>query len=137
MQELCAHDRHIALFIRKTNVIHQKFRLISQILYGILTPRWLTYVLDEETAPIIKRFGVNVMGVDESLPLMDGAKAAIDALSAFFFDTLSLKSRLSDLGIDESNFEIMAKKACAPEGVLYGFTNLTPKDVEAIYRMCL
>ena len=104
---------------------------------AILTPRWLTYVLDEENAPIIKRFGVNVMGVDESLPLMDGAKAAIDALSAFFFDTLSLKSRLSDLGIDESNFEIMAKKACAPEGVLYGFTNLTPKDVEAIYRMCL
>ena len=36
MQELYAHDRHIALFIRKTNVIHQKFRLISQILYGIL-----------------------------------------------------------------------------------------------------
>ena len=104
---------------------------------AILTPRWLSYVLDEETAPIIKRFGVNVMGVDEELPLMDGAKAAIDALSAFLFDTLGLKSRLSDLGIDDSNFEIMAKKACGQEGVLHGFTDLTPKDVEAIYRMCL
>ena len=104
---------------------------------AILTPRWLSYVLDEETAPIIKRFGVNVMGVDESLSLMDGAKAAIDALSKFFFDTLGLKSRLSDLGIDDKNFAIMAKKACGQSGVLHGFTDLTPKDVEAIYRMCL
>lgn len=104
---------------------------------AILTPRWLTYVLDEETAPIIKRFGINVMGVDESLSLMDGAKATIEALSTFFFDTLGLKSRLSDLGIDDRSFAVMAKKACGQNGVLHGFTNLTPKDVEAIYRMCL
>lgn len=31
---------------------------------AILTPRWLLYVLDEETAERIRRFGVNVMGVD-------------------------------------------------------------------------
>ena len=104
---------------------------------AILTPRWLSYVLNEETASIIKRFGVNVMGVDESLSLMDGAKAAIDALSKFFFDTLGLKSRLSDLGIDDKDFAVMAKKACGQSGVLHGFTDLTPKDVEAIYRMCL
>lgn len=104
---------------------------------AILTPRWLSYILNEETAPVIKRFGVNVMGVDESLSLMDGAKAAIDALSTFFFDTLGLKSRLSDLEIDDQNFEKMAKKACGKYGMLPGFTNLKPKDVEEIYRMCL
>jgi hypothetical protein len=104
---------------------------------AIIIPRWLTYILSKETAPVIKRFGVNVMGVDESLSLMDGAKAAIDALSAFFFDTLGLKSRLSDLGIDDKSFEEMAKTACGQNGVLHGFTDLTPKDVEAIYRMCL
>lgn len=40
--------------------------------YGlaILTPRWLSYVLDEETAPIIKRFGVNVMSSRESILAM-------------------------------------------------------------------
>ena len=104
---------------------------------AILTPRWLSYVLDEETAPVIRRFGVNVMGVDASLSVMDGAKAAIDALSRFFFETLGLKSTLSELGIDDQNFAVMAQKACGPYGVLPGFTNLTPKDVEAIYRMCL
>lgn len=105
---------------------------------AILTPRWLSYVLDENTAPRIRRFGVNVMGVDPSLPTMEGAKAAIAALEKFFFETLGLKSRLSDLGIDNGKFAVMAKKACSfTGGKLDSFTVLEPKDVEAIYRMCL
>ena len=104
---------------------------------AILTPRWLRYILNEETAHAIHRFGINVMGVDLGLTMMEGANAAIDALETFFFETLGLKSRLSDLGIDDKNFALMAKKACGPEGVLHGFTDLTPADVENIYRMCL
>jgi alcohol dehydrogenase YqhD (iron-dependent ADH family) len=77
------------------------------------------------------------MDVDMSLTMMEGAKAAIKALETFFFETLGLKSRLSDLGIDDKNFALMAKKACSPNGVLHGFTDLTPADVEKIYRMCL
>lgn len=103
---------------------------------AILTPRWLSYVLDEETAPRIRRFGVNVMGIDASLSEMEGAKEAIKALEKFFFETLGLQSRLSDLGIDDRNFAVMAKKACFG-GVLHGFTDLTPDDVEKIFRMCL
>jgi alcohol dehydrogenase YqhD (iron-dependent ADH family) len=104
---------------------------------AILTPRWLSYILNEETAPYICRFGMNVMDVDMSLTMMEGAKAAIKALETFFFETLGLKPRLSDLGIDDKNFALMAKKACGPDGVLHGFTDLTPADVEKIYRMCL
>lgn len=104
---------------------------------AILTPRWLAYVLNEETAPIIKRFGERVMGVDPSLGPMDGAKAAIAALEKFLFETLGLKSRLSDLGIDDRNFAAMAKKACGAKGKIESFTTLTPADVEAIFRMCL
>ncbi|MBQ6109434.1 MAG: iron-containing alcohol dehydrogenase [Thermoguttaceae bacterium] len=104
---------------------------------AILTPRWLTYVLSDETAPLIKRFGERVMGVDPSLGPMEGAKAAIAALEEFFFGTLGLKSRLSDLGIDDTHFATMAKKACGEKGTLDSFTTLTPADVEAIFRMCL
>ena len=104
---------------------------------AILTPRWLTCILDEETAPRIRRFGVRVLNVDPALPLMEGAKASIAALETFFFDALGLDRRLSDLGIDETNFKLMAKKACGPEGKMEGFTVLTPEDVETIYRMCL
>ena len=103
---------------------------------AILTPRWLTYILDEETAPRIKRFGVNVMGVDASLSETDGAKEAIKALEKFFFETMGLKITLTDLGIDDKNFAVMAKKACVGD-VLHGFTDLTPDDVENIFRMCL
>ena len=103
---------------------------------AILTPRWLTYVLDEETAPRIKRFGVNVLGVDEALSLMDGAKEAIRALEEFFFNTLGLQPTLTDLGIDDRNFKAMARKACRND-VLHGFTDLTSEDVEKIFRMCL
>jgi alcohol dehydrogenase YqhD (iron-dependent ADH family) len=103
---------------------------------AILTPRWLTYILDEETAPRIKRFGGNVLGGDEALSLMDGAKEAIRRLEEFFFNTLGLKPTLTDLGIDDSNFAVMARKACRND-VLHGFTDLTPEDVEKIFRMCL
>ena len=102
---------------------------------AILTPRWLKYVLDEDTAPQIKKFGVDVFCTDSSLSDMDGANAAIEALSDFFFNTLGLKSTLTEIGIDDGNFAVMAQKACAG-GTLHGFKPLTPKDVEAIYRMC-
>ena len=104
---------------------------------AIVIPRWLTYILSEKTAPKIKRFGVNVLGVDASLSDMDGAKAAIKALEKFYFETLGLQSRLSDLGIDDKNFALMAKKACGAKGKLVGFTTLTPADVEEIFKMCL
>ena len=94
-------------------------------------------MLNEETAPIIKRFGERVMGVDPTLGLMDGAKASIAALEKFLFETLGLKSRLSDLGIDDKNFAAMAKKACGAKGKIESFTTLTPADIEAIFRMCL
>ena len=104
---------------------------------AIVTPRWLRYILSEKTAPRIKRFGVKIMGIDENLSLMEGAAAAIDALEKFFFETLGLPSRLSNLGIDDKNFEIMAKKACGPEGQLNGMTLLKPEDIVEIFKMCL
>ena len=104
---------------------------------AIIIPRWLTYILSDKTAPKIKRFGVNVLGVDASLSDMDGAKAAIKALEKFYFETLGLQSRLSDLGIDDKYFALMAKKACGAKGKLVGFTTLTPADVEEIFKMSL
>ena len=79
---------------------------------------------------------MDVFGTDPSLSDTDGANAAIDALSDFFFHTLGLQSTLTELGIDDRNFSVMAQKACAG-GTLQGFKPLAPKDVEAIYRMCL
>ena len=103
---------------------------------AILTPRWLTYILSETTAPAIYRLGAKVFGVAEGLNAMEGAKKAIAALSAFCFDTLGLLSTLTDLNIDETHFRAMAEHACAG-GSITGAKELCPSDIEAIYKMCL
>ena len=103
---------------------------------AILTPRWMEYTLDEGTLSKFVQFGVNVFGVDASLPPRDAAKRGIELLSGFFFETLGLKSRLGEIGIDDRHFALMAKKACG--GVtLPGFKPLNQDDIEKIYRMCL
>jgi alcohol dehydrogenase YqhD (iron-dependent ADH family) len=103
---------------------------------AILTPHWMEYILDESTAPQFKKFGVNIFGMEASLPDMEGAKRAITYLSDFLFKSLGLQSTLTEIGINDKNFKIMAKKACNGD-ILRGFKPLTPEDVENIFRMCL
>ena len=103
---------------------------------AIITTQWLRYILDETTAPAIRRFGVRVLGVDSVLCDMDGAEAAIEALEKFFFETLGLKKTLTELNITDEHFAEMAESSCHG-GVMHSLKDLMPKDVEAIYRMCL
>ena len=105
---------------------------------AILSPRWLEYCMSEETMGRIAQFGINVFGIEATMPEKEIAIRAIDALSHFLFDMLKLKPNLSDLGIDESHFESMAAKSVLPyNGNLPGFRALKKEDVVAIYRMCL
>ena len=103
---------------------------------AILTPRWLSYILDDKTAPSIYRFGINVFGVEKGLSAEEGARKAVDAVSGFCFETLGLKSTLTDLQIDSKHFKAMAEHACMG-GAISGPKELTPSDVEKIYEMCL
>ena len=103
---------------------------------AILTPRWMEYCLDETTASKYYQFGVNVFGIDASLPEMEAAKKSIEMLKEFLYGILGLKSSFEEVGIDDSNFEIMAKKACMGE-TLEGFKSLKQKDIEEIFKMCL
>ncbi|MCD7722710.1 MAG: iron-containing alcohol dehydrogenase [Clostridiales bacterium] len=103
---------------------------------AIITPRWLTYILDDKTAPAIYRLGVKVFGVEEGLQPLAGAKKAIDALSDFCFNTLALEPKLSNLNIDSTHFKAMASHACGGS-VITGLKNLGANDVEQIYKMCL
>jgi len=103
---------------------------------AILTPRWMKYTLDGTTVSKFYQFGCTVFGIDRSLSPMDVAKKSIEMLSDFFYSTLGLKGSFSELGIDDSNFTVMAKKACGG-GVLPGFKPLKQQDIEKIFRMCL
>ncbi|MCD8038539.1 MAG: iron-containing alcohol dehydrogenase [Lachnospiraceae bacterium] len=103
---------------------------------AILTPRWLTYILNDETAPAICRLGETVFGLEKSGNVVDGAKAAIEAVSSFAFDTLGLEPSLSKLGIDETHFKAMAEHVCGESGII-GLRSLNVDDVVNIYKMCL
>jgi len=104
---------------------------------AILTPRWMRYILNEKTAGQLARMAYNVYDIDEDTPVMEAAEKTIACTEKLFFETLGLKSRLSDFNIDDSRFEEMAKNACGAAGVIHGFVDLTPEDVANIYRMCL
>ncbi|GAU79251.1 iron-containing alcohol dehydrogenase [Fusibacter sp. 3D3] len=103
---------------------------------AILGPRWLTYTLDQSTVSKFYQFGINVFEIDKSLEPMVVAKQGIEKLEDFLFNTLELQSTLTEIGIDETYFDIMAKKACA-DGFLQGFKPLIQQDIKAIYKMCL
>lgn len=104
---------------------------------AILTPRWLEYTLDERTVSKFYQYGINVWGIDSKLSKMEVAKKSIQMTSDFLFNKLGLKSTLTDLDIDDTNFKVMAEKAEKLGGTMYGFKPLAAKDIEEIFRMCL
>ena len=103
---------------------------------AILTPRWLEYTLDDTTVSKFYQFGCNVFGIDSKLNPIEVAKKSIEMVSDFLFKTLELKSSFKEIGIDDSDFSIMAKKACG-NGVLSAFKPLNQQDIENIFKMCL
>lgn len=104
---------------------------------AIVTPRWMKYILDESNAERFRNFAVEVFGIDKNLDNMSAAKKGIEALEDFLFNKLGLTNNLTELGIDNTHFEAMAKKACGKKGILKGFKHLTVEDVINIYKMCL
>lgn len=104
---------------------------------AILTPRWMRYILDDDTAPRLARFGRNVFGVAEKNDRR-AAEEGIARLSCFFENTLGLAGRLRDLPVKREDFPVMAERAVAwkgKNGIIPGFAALTAQDVEAIYEM--
>jgi hypothetical protein len=104
---------------------------------AILTPRWMEYTLDETTVSKFYQFGCNVFGIDASLPQMEVAKKSIEMVKEFLYKILELQSTFTEIGIDDSNFEIMAQKSVTGGGLAYAFKQLNEEDVVNIFNMCL
>jgi alcohol dehydrogenase YqhD (iron-dependent ADH family) len=119
--------------------IEHELSAIYDITHGlglaIITPRWMTYCLNEKTASKYAQFGKNVFGIDASLPEMDIAHESIRRLSEFLFNTLELQRTFPEVGIQACDFPVMARKACRG-GVLPGFQPLNQQDIEEIFKMC-
>ena len=98
---------------------------------AILTPHWMRRVLDEESVGQFEELAVHIWKVKPSGDRFRTAQEGIACLERFF-EGLGLKSRLSQLGIDESHFEEMAAKAAAQ--VKGAYRELTKEDIIQIYR---
>lgn len=115
-----------------------KYGITHGLTLAILTPRWMEYILNEETAPSIRRLGDTCFNIDSSLNDIDGAKATIEAFKDFITKDLGLDLSLRNAGVeDDSKFHEMALEACGPKGVIPSIVDLTPEDVENIYKMCM
>lgn len=103
---------------------------------AIITPRYLKYALNENNVDRYYNFGVNVWGLDSNLPKMEVAKKSIECLENYFYKDLELTNNLTDLNIDDSNFEEMASRICS-KGTVEGFVDLNREDVINIFKECL
>ena len=103
---------------------------------AIITPRWMKKILSERTLPRFVKYGVNVFGIDASLPAPEIAQRAIDATYAFF-ESIGIPMHLRDLGIDDSRIPEMAQHIALTEGLDEAWVPLTESDIADIIRESL
>jgi alcohol dehydrogenase YqhD (iron-dependent ADH family) len=106
---------------------------------AVLTPAWMKYVY-KTNIPMFMQFAVNVMGVDGSY--RDPGSIVLDGIAKLseFFKKLGQPATLTELGIEESKFELMARKATGieygkEEHPLGGLKKLYWQNVLEIYKL--
>lgn len=102
---------------------------------AIITPRWMRYILKEETLDKFVQYGRNVWHIEEEDPFIC-ANMAIDKTEQFFLDC-GIPMTLRELGIDDTHFEEMAEKSVRIGGLDKAFVPLQKEDVVKILHKCL
>lgn len=104
---------------------------------AILTPRWMAYVLSDTTAPQFAKYGRDVWGIQEAVPML-AARMAIQKTYDMFKEW-GIPMTLPEVGIqDESNFAAMAQQAVDHSAIsTAAFVPLQKEDVIAIFKECM
>ena len=98
---------------------------------AIITPRWMKHILSERTLPRFVKYGINVFGIDASLPPMEIAEKAIEKTYKFF-EGIGIPMHLREVGIDSSRIDEMAHHVAINEGLEKAYAPLTEKDIKEI-----
>ena len=98
---------------------------------AIITPRWMRHILNERTLARFVKYGINVFGIDASLPQQEIAEKAIDATYAFF-ESINIPMHLCEVGIDDSRIDEMAHHIAVNEGLEQAYVPLTEQDIKEI-----
>ena len=103
---------------------------------AIITPRWMKHILSEHTLPRFVKYGVNVFGIDATLPPMEIAQKAIDATYAFF-EGIGIPMHLREVGIGPERLSEMAHHVAVNEGLEHAYAPLLEKDILQILEASL
>lgn len=98
---------------------------------AIITPRWMRHILSERTMDRFVKYGINVFGIDPTLPKQEIAKKAIDATYEFF-QSINIPMHLREVGIDDSRIDEMAHHIAVNEGLDKAYAPLTEQDIKEI-----
>lgn len=98
---------------------------------AIITPRWMRHILSERTMDRFVKYGINVFGIDPTLPKQEIAGKAIDATYEFF-ESINIPMHLRDVGIDDSRIDEMAHHIAVNEGLDKAYAPLTEQDIKEI-----
>ena len=98
---------------------------------AIITPRWMRHILNDKTIDRFVKYGINVFGIDASLPKQEIAEKAIDATYAFF-ESIHIPMHLREVGIDDSRIDEMAHHIAVNEGLENAYAPLTEQDIKEI-----
>ena len=98
---------------------------------AIITPRWMRHILSERTMDRFVKYGINVFGIDPTLPKQEIAKKAIDATYEFF-ESINIPMHLREVGIDDSRIDEMAHHIAVNEGLDKAYAPLTEQDIKEI-----
>lgn len=103
---------------------------------AIITPRWMRHILNERTIDRFVKYGINVFGIDPTLPKQEIAKKAIDATYEFF-QSINIPMHLREVGIDDSRIDEMAHHIAINEGLDKAYAPLTEQDIKEILLQSL
>lgn len=98
---------------------------------AIITPRWMRHILSERTMDRFVKYGINVFGIDPTLPKQEIARKAIDATYEFF-ESINIPMHLREVGIDDSRIDEMAHHIAVNEGLDKAYAPLTEQDIKEI-----
>lgn len=98
---------------------------------AIITPRWMRHILSERTMDRFVKYGINVFGIDPTLPKQEIAEKAIDATYEFF-ESIHIPMHLREVGIDDSRIDEMAHHIAVNEGLDKAYAPLTEQDIKEI-----
>lgn len=103
---------------------------------AILTPRWMRYILEKDPGTIsrFEKFARNVWGLQGEGK--DLALKGIETLENFFKEN-DIPMTLSELNIDDTHFDAMAKHVSRNDRMINSYVPLTEEDIVKIFKACL